>query len=614
MLTPILSFLMLAWSTSGILLSDANINKSYKFEANTYLSEPDIIYLQTDRDIYSWGELIFFKIVLTDADKNAKTEEVVYVDLIGPNAEIISQRIIKINNGNGTGDFSLGIAKKGTYLIRAYTSYMRNFSDENYFRKKIYISDYGAQLDTEVQDSDASGTDNTNFYLDILSEKNEYNRGETIKLGIDLYNSAGNAIPSELMISVSDHTYVEPNQEENIASFFAKNSKHLQGEYPNNDNKVYPHETSLSLSGVVSKRGKPDATLKAKGMITSLDQDFYVETFETDRDGKFKVNDVEIYGEVPLIIQAAKGKLRNNKSEKLSISGNQNISIQIDEQHTIAPISEIDSTMLMRPANFAFNSQLQNPDLMAVSTMESWDEGMIAAIDEVTISAPKIDEIIAYYEPSMLYEQPDQRINTDKVENLHQYFDIYAILAGEASGMELTRPEFLGAKKAIILRGYKSAMDRGATGMTNGARFMLNGAFASHSLIESIPPQNIAFIDVIKSLSKLTVYGELGVNGVIIVYLKPPGTGLQKGKEDESVMHYAFKGFHKSKSFDQLVEESKVTPKKTIYWNPKVLINESGEYEFSIQAPNQAGTYVVSVEGLSNEGEPIYGEHKITIK
>jgi MG2 domain len=100
------------------------------------------VYLQTDRDIYSPGDDIWFKAYLVEASERLLTDHSanLHVELISPAAEILNSRIVKLTEGLGNGDFSLpGRLKPGRYQIRAYTNYMRNFGEELFFCKDIIV-------------------------------------------------------------------------------------------------------------------------------------------------------------------------------------------------------------------------------------------------------------------------------------------------------------------------------------------------------------------------------------------------------------------------------------------------------------------------------------------
>jgi hypothetical protein len=100
------------------------------------------VYLSTDRDTYFPGDDIWFKaylvdgtdLLLGDHSKN------LHVELISPTSGIVDSRIIRMENGLGNGDFRLPeLIHSGTYQIRAYTNYMRNFGDKLFFIKEFKV-------------------------------------------------------------------------------------------------------------------------------------------------------------------------------------------------------------------------------------------------------------------------------------------------------------------------------------------------------------------------------------------------------------------------------------------------------------------------------------------
>ncbi|MBW4890772.1 hypothetical protein KXQ82_13660 [Mucilaginibacter sp. HMF5004] len=118
---------------------------AFKTWAQTTTSIPlffEKVYLHTDRDVYLQGEDIWFKAYVVNA-KDHKLLDVsnnLYVELIDTKNQITDRKLIRIDSGMGKGDFKLREPMiAGTYRIRAYTNWMRNFSDYFVFEKKITI-------------------------------------------------------------------------------------------------------------------------------------------------------------------------------------------------------------------------------------------------------------------------------------------------------------------------------------------------------------------------------------------------------------------------------------------------------------------------------------------
>ncbi|MBU3821824.1 hypothetical protein KO566_07105 [Flavobacteriaceae bacterium XHP0103] len=111
---------------------------------NFYLNtpSPEKIYLQLDKDLYITSSTIWFKAIVTKAFNNTPTDlsSVLYVELIDSNETILEKKLIKINKGIGEGYFDLPQKLTvGSYLIRAYTQWNKNFGNDFFFEKYIKV-------------------------------------------------------------------------------------------------------------------------------------------------------------------------------------------------------------------------------------------------------------------------------------------------------------------------------------------------------------------------------------------------------------------------------------------------------------------------------------------
>ncbi len=108
-----------------------------------HLRTQEKAYLHFDKPYYTPGETLWFKGYLFDALHHVlgyTPSKVLYVDLIDPEGEILAHRQLKIENGTTHGDFTLDPQlPSGNYLVRAYTSWMRNFDEAWFFTKEIPV-------------------------------------------------------------------------------------------------------------------------------------------------------------------------------------------------------------------------------------------------------------------------------------------------------------------------------------------------------------------------------------------------------------------------------------------------------------------------------------------
>lgn len=136
--------------TADISLSRYAAN-AYRF-GKEYPQEK--VYLQFDNTSYYTGETIWFKAFVVNASTHEKAgSRVLYVDLLSPDGTVLKQQKLKIENGQADGSFSLldgsvsqARAKRGIisypsgfYEIRAYTSYMLNFSEDIVFSRVFAV-------------------------------------------------------------------------------------------------------------------------------------------------------------------------------------------------------------------------------------------------------------------------------------------------------------------------------------------------------------------------------------------------------------------------------------------------------------------------------------------
>ncbi|MFK7920332.1 MAG: TonB-dependent receptor plug domain-containing protein [Bacteroidia bacterium] len=88
------------------------------------------LYLQLDKDIYLAGEQLWLKLYLVDAYLHQPSfiSSVAYVELINAQDSLIVRQTLEVTDGGAPGDIVIpkGISP-GTYHIRAYTQWMRNF-------------------------------------------------------------------------------------------------------------------------------------------------------------------------------------------------------------------------------------------------------------------------------------------------------------------------------------------------------------------------------------------------------------------------------------------------------------------------------------------------------
>ena len=107
----ILSLLCLLWAGQTVLAGELR----------------ERVYLQTDKQFYLSGELVWMKFIATDLDQRlSDVSKVGYVELLDSASAVVQARLV-LEKGVGDGCLQLpSTLPTGNYRLVAYTRYMRN--------------------------------------------------------------------------------------------------------------------------------------------------------------------------------------------------------------------------------------------------------------------------------------------------------------------------------------------------------------------------------------------------------------------------------------------------------------------------------------------------------
>ncbi len=115
---------------------------SDKLEYFSSIVHPQKIYLHLDKTSYKAGQTIWFKAYLLDGINHIpdKRKANIYVELINSDSKVMAMRLLLAEDGYSTGDIQLpSNLPDGNYILRAYTNWMRNFGEESFFTRYLYI-------------------------------------------------------------------------------------------------------------------------------------------------------------------------------------------------------------------------------------------------------------------------------------------------------------------------------------------------------------------------------------------------------------------------------------------------------------------------------------------
>ena len=132
------SITVLATTSYSQVLPDVQ-NSFNQYNSNTLQEK---LFVHTDKTSYTAGELIWFKVYYVDGidHRPLNLSKVVYVEILDNNQNAVMQAKIGMKNGSGSGSVYIPVTlTSGNFSLRAYTNWMKNFSPDYYFHKKLTI-------------------------------------------------------------------------------------------------------------------------------------------------------------------------------------------------------------------------------------------------------------------------------------------------------------------------------------------------------------------------------------------------------------------------------------------------------------------------------------------
>jgi hypothetical protein len=105
---------------------------------------PEKVHMQFDKPYYALGDTIWFKawLINTPSFLLSAKSGLLHVEIATDSNKVIQQFLLPVANGVTWGNIAINDKeyKAGTYVIRVYTNWMRNFGEETFYYKRINIT------------------------------------------------------------------------------------------------------------------------------------------------------------------------------------------------------------------------------------------------------------------------------------------------------------------------------------------------------------------------------------------------------------------------------------------------------------------------------------------
>ncbi len=481
--------------------------------------------------------------------------------------------------------------------------------------------------------------------LAINGSPNAYGTRQEVNLSINLTDPTGAGMPADLSLSITDLGAVNHNpNEENIKSWLLLNSD-LRGEIEDpgfffaeklNGKRRYMLDALMLTHGwrqfVWSDYQKGDIQtnefdgeqgITIKGRTSRLDQlkkplisntllDFITPTIfhdeqQTDSSGQFRYGPYLFQDTVEIVLQARKLQ-KKKKKRKGQLDGDRFLSITLDPDTPAPPVERYFTNV-----NIASDNDLLQNYLTISQSRKRNDrvfDGFSIDIDEITVTAKRkqltIEEIID--SRTSYYGDPTHRVMADSSLGIDggTLFDLLARMPG-------VRVTGAYPSQTVQVRG--SVSFQGST----APLFLLDGNPIGQDYAAAMRSNEVFFVDLISGPSA-AIYGSEGSNGVIAIYSRQGQRGVQVTERKPGIINFTHPGLYKVRKFfapnyaSKKVDHQKPDLRTTLFWEPQVQLNGTKEAEVSFYTCDNAGTYLVKVEGIAKSGQAVYGTYQIRVE
>ncbi|WP_372754173.1 hypothetical protein [Mariniflexile sp.] len=339
-----------------------------------------------------------------------------------------------------------------------------------------------------------------------------------------------------------------------------------------NDNSKHDVEKGFTVSGKVSAlfgdNSKPENTVSLTLFTKNGLQAFNT---ITDSEGKFKFDNLLFVGKATMHLNSKNERGKSNGMIVLDTL--KDISIPVDFKKIIT----IDTTQISVIKDQVYKKYVLN--------------GIAAEniLDEVEVIAKKKNYFSEYGLVDLTYEAGD--------EDELPYNDIYQMIVATIPGVD-NRMDSDGNQRLAFPRfsGY--------------ALIMIDGIPRDDpNDLSFIRPIDVAKINAYKTST--TMFGTEGANGVIAIYLKEPGT-YDTSKKVFHSLKQEIEGFYDAREFYSynpekpfLEFDNKETVRNTLFWNPYMHPDKTGEVQSSFFNNKVETNIKVSLEGITATGIPV---------
>ncbi|MCR9016458.1 carboxypeptidase-like regulatory domain-containing protein [Aquiflexum gelatinilyticum] len=551
------------------LLAEVDSSQIDRDKWNNLREKP---YLTFNKPYYSPGETVWFssRMIYQNSIFQDSLSRVLYVELLNDNKESVLIESFPIAMGLAKGQLQLpaGITP-GNYTIRAYTNWMRNFPETDFFYKPLpLISEDREVLTSEgILTYDQSLED---IYLKLDTEITREELSNKASIGLSILDSDSTLLEGNFSISLIDAdlaTFIgEQHTIETAIDWIG--TELAEYDFPEEKHNI---EFGISLEGYFSdKKNKPLAVPLT--VVLGEMEDFGI--IKSDSTGYFWATGLSFTDSAEVAIAALN---INRKS-----------------------FGEVSISEKIRPSVSADLPKLQ---------LETRSKSKMGQLDILDGDYFELEEFVL----------EDQKKETLEDKNY-----------GYGPGDRSIGSEFLDRFPQLTLDGIVSMnMPGGGMGNYNwglnageplliidGNRYFTDAGETTNDVLRTFIAAEVESVEVYTF--NAAQFGMAGFAGVIMVKTKKGSRNQENADRvfnSDEFQIFKMRGYTPVKEFPvQKVGSDIPESRPTIYWNPAAQTDSENEtFNFSVNIPKSTKNMLLKIEGISSDGLPFYRVFEIPV-
>ena len=531
------------------------------------------LYLQTDRDIYVVGEHVWMKVFKLDArdNKPVNFSKTVYVELLNQAGNPVKQIKLHVPDKSGSASFRLSdTLSSGNYLLRAYTSWMKNYPTNDFsfrtislvnpFRNMARLGIQNSKPVTEDRDTHTLVRSDKGLLLDVDFDTTGYGMREKVKINVQVKDSSDNPVEADLSVSIARSCLFNDHRA-NFSYLVQASRKEEPGPI-----KYLPELEGVVLSGTMLNSFTDEPIDNENIILSIVGKPARCQVFKTSDRGEFYFN-LEDPGVHEIVIQPVDSALSDYYIELDPDFHN-------SYDHPLPGHFYLDTAKLQALNQAIISMQIEN-------VYKAYQDRHHAE----TLDTLQID----------FYGEPEYCIQISDYIRLKNIREVIKEIVPTVSVRVKDGKTFLKVENWVDNLVFN-----------NKPLVLVDGVpFNEIDQILNIRLTELERIEVINL--RYFLDGHM-FEGIVHFVTKE---GKMAGLEfDYAIFRQAYASYSGESSFSKPLYNSdslKSSPvpdfRSTLYWNPNLHTMEDGSTAFEFYTADESGDYVVFIEGISPEGK-----------